>query len=201
MQDFLDGIYKSGRILPKREDVFKALFLVKPEEVKVIIIGQDPYPNAKDAMGLAFSVPHNKIPASLRNVFKELSSDLKIPIPKIGDLTPWADRGVLLLNSILTVEEGKSLSHANKGWEHITNNLIQKVIDKKNPIVIMAWGKYAQDKLNHLKLHDRVLVLKGGHPSPLNRANNFLGKKYFSEANNWLIKHTLDPINWSLDES
>jgi len=188
----------SYNILPNENDVFEALDFFPPKDTKIIIIGQDPYPNKDDAMGLAFSIRHNKIPPSLKNIFKELQNDLGYGYPNTGDLTSWAAQGILLLNSILTVEEGQSLSHVNIGWEGYTNELIQKVIDYNKPLVIICWGNYAKEKLKNLRIHDNILVLTGGHPSPLNRTGSFFGKKYFSKANKWLIEHNIKPIDWKL---
>lgn len=187
------------KVLPDYDRIFYALSFFPPNQTKVIIIGQDPYPKAEHAMGLAFSSKHYKqIPASLRNIFKELVSDVKVSYPKTGDLTPWANQGVLLLNSILTVEEGKSASHTNKGWEEYTESVINKVLKYETPLVIICWGKYARSRLTNLKIHDKVLVLSGGHPSPLNTTGDFSGGKYFSKANEWLNKYGVPEINWTL---
>jgi len=185
-------------ILPTKDKVFRALTYFKPQQTKAIIIGQDPYPNPEDACGLAFSVEHNKPPASLKNIFKELKTDLNINSPKTGNLEPWAKQGVLLLNSVLTTEKGKSGAHKNIGWEEITTNTIQKALDCKQPIVIIAWGFDAKKKLETLKLHDKVLVLTGGHPSPLNTSVSFLGGKYFSKANAFLNTNGIKEIDWRL---
>jgi uracil-DNA glycosylase len=184
--------------IPPEELVFRAFSYFKPEDTKVIIIGQDPYCNKEDACGLAFSIEHNNITPSLRNIFKELVSDVGVPKPKHGSLENWARQGVLLINSILTTKKSKSLAHENQGWEAWTKNKIQKIIDKGNPVVIMAWGKYAQGVTKELNLNANVLVLQGGHPSPLNRQKNFLGGKYFSKANVWLKEHNVEQIDWKL---
>lgn len=185
--------------LPGRGRVFRAFDYFKPKDTKVIIIGQDPYPNKQDACGLAFSVEHNIIPRSLNNIFKELCSDMGYSTPHYGNLERWAKQGVLLLNSVLTVEEGKSGSHAKKGWEEFTTDKIQKAIDCNNPLVIICWGRYAKIKLLDLKLNDKILVLEGGHPSPLGNPNeHFFGKKYFSQANEWLKQNGLKEIDWYL---
>jgi len=197
--DFIQKEESSGKsILPGKDKIFKAFEYFNPDKTKVVIIGQDPYPNKKDACGLAFSVSHSKIPASLKNVFKELQADLNINFPSSGDLSPWASQGVLLLNSILTIEEEKSLSHSNIGWEQYTDCVLKKLVNLKKPIVIICWGKYAKDKLTKLAIHDKIMVLTGNHPSPLNQSGGFLGGKYFSKTNDWLAKHKVKPIDWIL---
>jgi uracil-DNA glycosylase len=166
---------------------------------KIIIVGQDPYPNRKYATGFAFSVPDGeKIPPSLKNIFKELKNDLKLPIPSTGNLSSWQDQGVMLLNPILTTVEGKSGAHRGYGWETMIATKIQQRVDIEKPLVMIAWGKDAQKFVKRLKLNQSVFVLEGGHPSPLNRKNNFFGGKYFSKANQWLIAHGLKPINWEI---
>ncbi len=200
----LKTLVMAQETIPKPNQVFRALSYFKPQETKVIIIGQDPYPNEEDACGLAFSVEHEKYPPSLLNIFKELLRDVgladgpNILRPKTGNLEPWAKQGVLLLNSILTTEKGKSLAHKGLGWEQITTKIIQRVLDYKNPVVIIAWGKYAQQKLQDLKIHDRVLLLTGGHPSPLNVSGGFFGGRYFSRANEFLKENKMQEINWKL---
>jgi uracil-DNA glycosylase len=178
--------------------IFRAFTYFPPEDTKVIIIGQDPYPNPSDACGLAFSVEHEKYPPSLRNIFKELKDDLGCEIPKTGNLEPWAKQGVLLLNSILTVGSGHPLSHKGLGWEEFTTRMIQTVIDKNRPLVIITWGNSAKEKLTNLRLHGRVLHVHGNHPSPRNLHGGFFGGRYFSIANNWLEKHDVKPIDWKL---
>lgn len=186
-------------ILPKQEQILRCLEYFEPWKTKVIVVSQDPYPNKQDACGLAFSVEHSKYPPSLRNIFKELKNDLGIDLPITGNLEPWAKQGVLLLNSILTLEEGKSLSHSHIGWQEYTTQLIQTVLDYKQPVVILAWGKYAQDKIMHLNTHSKCIILKGSHPSPLARPNKgFFGGCYFSKTNHWLRMHKVEPINWTL---
>jgi uracil-DNA glycosylase len=188
-----------ANILPKKENVLRALSFFEPKDTKVIIIGQDPYPNAKDACGLAFSIEHDKIPPSLKNIFSKLRKELGHNPPKIGDLTPWAKQGVLLLNSILTVEEFKPMSHENMGWEEYTTHVIQQVLDQKHPVVIIAWGNKAKNKIATLKIHEKSLVITGGHPSPLNTTGSFFRYNYFSLANDWLKMNGVTPINWDLE--
>jgi uracil-DNA glycosylase len=196
---YIEQQRKTQNILPKQEQILRCLSYFEPQQTKVIIISQDPYPNKEDACGLAFSVEHNKTPPSLKNIFKELVSDIGCLIPSNGNLEPWAKQGVLLLNSILTTEEGKSLSHKDIGWQDYTTSIIQKVVDCKHPFVIIAWGKYAESKISGLNLHSKVLILRGKHPSPLSQPQNgFFNGNYFSKANKWLIEHNIEPINWSL---
>lgn len=189
----------SSKIVPKKHLIFEAFRFCKLSDVKVVILGQDPYPNPLDACGLAFSVPEDRpIPASLRNIFKELVADLGVEKPVNGDLTSWAEQGVLLLNTVLTTEAGKSLAHQNRGWEEFTDKVMRRIVSTGKPLVIMAWGRKAQDKVDKLRLHENVLVLEGGHPSPLNRTNNFKNGNYFSKANDWLERHEVEPIDWRL---
>lgn len=186
------------KFVPDTTRVLRAFRYFPLEDTKVIILGQDPYPSRQDASGLAFSVEHDKYPTSLRNIFKELKADLGYAIPKTGNLESWAKEGVLLLNSILTTEEGKSMAHKYMGWQDYTNKILQKTIDLNRPLVIIAWGREAQRTVAGLKLHGKVLVLKGNHPSPLNRSGGFFGKKYFSRANTFLRNHNRKTVDWKL---
>lgn len=195
---FLKALTEEPTTIPKRDLVFRCFHYFKPIDTKVIIIGQDPYPNSEDACGLAFSVEHNNYPPSLMNIFKELRNDLGYDLPKTGNLEAWAKQGVLLINTILTTERGKSLAHEALGWENLTKNMINKILSKNHPVVIIAWGKYAQYQLTDLELHDKVLILKGAHPSPRSADRGFFGGKYFSKANEWLLKHGVNTINWKL---
>jgi DNA polymerase, archaea type len=183
-----------GSILPSSSGWFRAFHYFKPKNTKVIIIGQDPYPNKEDACGLAFSVEHNKIPASLNNIFKELKNDLNVERTN-GNLEDWAKQGVLLLNSTLTVEEGKSNSHENIGWQSFTTKVIQEIINLDNPLVIIAWGNNAKNKLNYLRLADKVKIITGAHPSPL-AGGKFFNGKYFSQCNEFLEKNDKQKIQW-----
>lgn len=184
------------KIYPPNSEVFKALEQTQFEDVKVVILGQDPYHGEGQAHGLAFSVPDGiLIPPSLRNIFKELQSDLQISPPKTGDLTSWAKQGVLLLNSILTVEEGKAGSHADKGWEQFTDRVISELVSKGENIVFLLWGAYAQKK-TPVKDSNRHLFLNAPHPSPLSAHRGFLGCKHFSQANEYLLKIGRTPIDW-----
>jgi uracil-DNA glycosylase len=187
------------QIYPALNDVFNALKYTPYSEVKVVIIGQDPYINHGEAHGLAFSVnPGVKIPPSLINIYRELQSDIGCNIPGHGCLTDWAKQGVLLLNTLLTVEHGKSRSHVGKGWETFTNRILELVDNKPTPVVFMLWGQYAQQKMLLIK-HKHHLLLLAAHPSPL-AGGRFFGCKHFSKANEFLLKHGMTKIDWEIKE-
>lgn len=197
---FLQVRYASGAtIYPAKQNIFAALKATPFNNVSVVIVGQDPYHGPGQAHGLSFSVPAGvAIPPSLRNIFKELHNDIGMPIPKTGTLTGWAEQGVLLLNALLTVEEGKPAAHAGKGWELFTDAVIESLLKREHPTVFMLWGAYAQKKFYNLHAHidpQRHLILKSAHPSPLS-ATKFLGCKHFSQANAFLKKHNLPEIDW-----
>lgn len=187
-------------IYPAKKNIFAALQATPFNNVSVVIVGQDPYHGPGQAHGLSFSVPAGvPIPPSLRNIFKELHSDIGMPIPTTGTLTGWAEQGVLLLNAILTVEEGAPAAHANKGWEVFTDAVIEQLLKRNHPTVFLLWGAYAQKKFYNLHAHidpQRHLILKSAHPSPLS-ATKFLGCKHFSQANAFLKKHGMKEINWA----
>ncbi len=184
---------------PKTDEIFKALQLTPFEKIKAVILGQDPYHGEKQANGLAFSVHKDiKIPPSLRNIYKELNSDLGLPIPNHGDLTKWANEGVLLLNSILTVQPNKPASHRNTGWEEYTDKIIQAINEKKENIVFILWGNYAQEKGKYIDTN-RHLVIKSPHPSPFSARKGFFGSKPFSRCNNYLRKNGIEEIDWRID--
>lgn len=186
-------------IFPKKDDYFNSLKLTSYDKVKCVILGQDPYHGINQAHGLAFSVKKGvKIPPSLRNIFKELESDLGFEIPNSGDLTKWAEEGVLLLNSILTVRENEANSHAKIGWEIFTDRIIKVLNDCSRPLCFILWGNYAKNK-QKLITNSKHLVLTGSHPSPLSSFNGFFGNKYFSRTNQFLIKSGQTPINWNLN--
>ena len=194
----LKKLLEDKNTIPSQDKVFRAFTYFQPQNTKVIIIGQDPYPNREHASGLAFSTENGYIPPSLRNIFKELSRDIGCEVPKSGNLEKWAHQGVLLLNTVLTTRSGVSKAHTNKGWQEFTGRKIQKILDLQLPVVIIAWGKDAQNFVSTLSLHSNTIVLTGGHPSPLNRARNFLGGKYFSRANDFLKSKGVREINWTL---
>ncbi len=187
-------------IYPAKKNIFGALRATPFDTVNIVIVGQDPYHGPGQAHGLSFSVPHGiPIPPSLRNIFKELHNDSGMIVPTQGTLTGWAHQGVLLLNAILTVEEGKPASHAGHGWEIFTDAIIKAVLNRQHPTVLMLWGSYAQKKVQHLHIHidpTRHLILTAAHPSPFS-VTGFLGCHHFSQANRFLKKHNLPEINWT----
>ncbi len=198
---YLQEREKAGAtIYPAKQNIFVALRATPFNEVSVVIVGQDPYHGPGQAHGLSFSVPPGvPVPPSLRNIFKELHNDIHMAIPTGGTLNGWAKQGVLLLNAILTVEEGQPASHAGKGWEIFTDAIIEQLLKRNHPTVLMLWGAYAQKKIQHLHLHldpARHLVLKAAHPSPLS-VQGFLGCHHFSKANEFLKKHHIPEINWA----
>lgn len=191
--------YETKTIYPPKEQVFNALKLTPYEDVKVVILGQDPYQTPGFANGLAFSVNDGvKIPKSLQNIYKEMNSDLGITIPTTGNLTKWAKQGVLMLNTTLTVVEGISNSHSKKGWEIFTDQIISILNNKTEPIVFILWGNNARSKAK-LITNPTHLILESAHPSPLSANRGFFGSKPFSKTNEFLQKNNLSKINWSLD--
>lgn len=195
----LDIMYKQKTIYPKQTDVFNALKYTDYDNVKIVILGQDPYHGEKEAEGLSFSVKEGiKIPPSLRNIFKELNDDLGCPIPKSGSLVKWAKQGVLLLNSILTVEKDKPLSHKGLGWEQFTDKIIEKVNEKQTPVVFILWGQFARSK-KALITNPKHLIIESPHPSPFSARHGFFGSKPFSKANTFLIKNKISPVDFNLD--
>ncbi|AHE56304.1 uracil-DNA glycosylase [Sphingomonas sanxanigenens] len=190
------------RIFPKGGEWFRALDLTPLDAVRVVILGQDPYHGPGQAHGLCFSVqPDVRIPPSLVNIYKELEADLGIPRARHGFLEHWAQQGVLLLNSVLTVQMGMAASHQGKGWERFTDAVIRLVNAKPDPVVFMLWGSHAQKKaaaVDSIDRGGRHLVLKSPHPSPLSAHNGFFGSRHFSQANAFLEQHSRSPIDWAL---
>lgn len=191
---------KEFLIFPPKDLIFNAFHLTPFHRVKVVILGQDPYTKIGQAHGLAFSVPDDVlIPPSLKNIYKELSQDLNLPIPKHGSLLSWAEQGVLLINTLLTVREGSPGSHRGKGWELFTDLVIKRLLEQSSPIVFLLWGKAAQEKCRHLtSLHSHHLLLSTSHPSPLSAYQGFIGCKHFSKTNKALISWNKSPINWKI---
>ena len=195
LQEFLSNEYSTRQIYPSKEKIFNALNHVPFDKVKVVIIGQDPYHEPGQAQGLSFSVPENvDIPPSLVNIMKEIEDDLGIKCQKSGDLTRWADQGVLLLNTVLTVRRGQANSHKDRGWENITRKIIQLLGQREKPIVFLLWGSHAQSFASEIAPWH--LVLKAPHPSPLSAYRGFFGCKHFSQCNDFLIKNGETPIDW-----
>ena len=199
LKQFLLAEREAGkRIFPKGCNWFRALDLTPLEEVRVVILGQDPYHGEGQAHGLCFSVPEGvRPPPSLVNIFKEMKTDLGIDPSPHGFLEHWAEQGVLLLNSVLTVEMGEAASHRDRGWERFTDAVIRLVNDKREPVVFMLWGSYAQKKAAFVDT-SRHLVLKAPHPSPLSAHSGFLGCRHFSKANGFLEAQGQRPIDWAL---
>lgn len=199
LKGFLKDEKDAGKqIFPPGSLIFNALNTTPFDKVKVVIIGQDPYHDVGQAHGLCFSVlPPVKFPPSLRNIFKEIQEDLGYPVPRTGDLTKWAEQGVLLLNATLTVEAHKAGSHQGKGWEEFTDAVIHALNEQCEGIVFMLWGSYAQKKGAYIDTNKHC-VLKSVHPSPLSAHRGFFGCKHFSQANEYLKQHGKEPINWNL---
>ena len=191
--------HNSGKkIYPEPKNFFKAFEICPYEKVKVIILGQDPYHTPGTANGLAFSVNNNqKLPPSLKNIFKELKSDLGITEPSHGNLENWSRQGVLLLNSILTVEQGKPASHSKKGWERFTDEVVRKLNSRKQNIVYILWGKKAQEKCKFLDTQQNC-VISSPHPSPFSARTGFFGSQPFSKTNQYLKKHKIKQIDWAV---
>ncbi len=197
--EWVKNEYKQKHIFPKKDDVFNALVYTSYENTKTVILGQDPYPTIGQGMGLSFSVNIEvPFPRSLQNIFKELQSDLGCSIPNNGSLVKWAEQGVLLLNTSLTVEAGKPNSHQNKGWEIFTDKIISLVNEKTDPVVFILWGNNARSK-KVLITNPKHLILESAHPSPLSASRGFFGSKPFSKANNFLIANNRKPLDWQID--
>jgi uracil-DNA glycosylase len=188
--------YLQDVVFPPPTLVFNALELCPFEQVKVVILGQDPYHGAGQAHGLSFSVPDGiKIPPSLKNIYKEIASDLGKEIPTSGNLEPWTKQGVLLLNATLTVEAGKPGSHQKLGWETFTDTIIKKISDERERVVFLLWGNYAQAKKSLID-EDKHFILEAPHPSPFSAHSGFFGCKHFSQTNEYLKTHNFHAIDW-----
>lgn len=197
--EFIKKEYKTKTIYPKQNEVFNAFRYTNFDNVKVVILGQDPYHEPNQAEGLSFSVGNNVLkPPSLQNIFKELENDLLIQFPKHNSLKPWTKEGVLLLNAVLTVEEHKAASHKNKGWEQFTDEVIKIVNEKTTPVVFILWGSYARAKKS-LITNKKHCIIESAHPSPLSAYNGFFGSKPFSRANEFLKKTGQTPVNWKIE--
>lgn len=192
---FVKNEYRHKTIYPEYKDIFNALRYTDYDDVKVVILGQDPYHGDKEAHGLSFSVREGiPMPPSLRNIFKELKDDIGV-VRTQTDLTDWANQGVLLLNSIMTVVKDTPLSHKDKGWEIFTDNIIKKLGEREKPMVFILWGSYARSK-KELIQNKNHLILESVHPSPLSASRGFFGSKPFSKANQFLEKNGMSKINW-----
>ncbi len=192
--------YKLHKVYPPKEDLFKALKLTPYEDTKVVILGQDPYHGPGQAHGLSFSVkPGVRIPPSLVNIYKELHSDLGVPIPNHGTLVHWAEQGVLLLNTVLTVRDGEANSHKGLGWERFTDAVIEKLNERDKPVVFILWGSHAQKKGAFVD-RKKHLVIQSVHPSPLSVHRGFFGSRPFSKANAFLAAHGIKPVDWAIPD-
>lgn len=200
LQKFIIDEYKHKIVYPKMSEIFKAFIKTTYDDVKVVILGQDPYHGENEAEGLSFSVKIgiNK-PPSLVNIFTELKNDLGCKIPNNGSLVPWADQGVLLLNSTLTVIKDRPKSHSNKGWEIFTDEIIKLINKKTTPVVFILWGSDARSKKN-LITNNIHYIIESPHPSPLSAHRGFFGSRPFSKANNFLIKNGLTSIDWQIKD-
>lgn len=195
LTDFVRNQYSKGKVYPPAPNIFRAFDLCPFDKVKVVIIGQDPYHGFNQANGLSFAVNDGiTLPPSLQNIFKEIHSDLEITPLTSGDLSRWANQGVLMLNAVLTVSAGNPASHKEKGWEIFTTAAIKALNEKRENLVYLLWGKYAQVK-GEIINRDKNLVLTSGHPSPYS-ANLFFGHHHFSKANEYLKSHNIEPIDW-----
>jgi len=200
LRKFLAEEYQTKTIYPDMYDIFNALHYTSYENTKVVILGQDPYHGPNQAHGLSFSVqPGVKTPPSLANIYKELHSEFGYEIPNNGYLVKWAKQGVLLLNTVLTVQRGEANSHKGKGWETFTNRVIELVSQKEDPIVFMLWGKHAQEK-KELIHSDKHLILESPHPSPFSANRGFFGNQHFLKANEFLKENDREPIDWKIED-
>ncbi|MDR4935118.1 uracil-DNA glycosylase [Rossellomorea marisflavi] len=199
LREWLKKEYDEHTVYPPMFDIFNAFHYTSYEDVKVVLLGQDPYHGPNQAEGMSFSVKKGvKIPPSLRNMYKELESDIGCPVPEHGSLVKWAKEGVLLLNTVLTVRDGEAHSHRNQGWERLTDHVIKTLNDRQKPVVFILWGKPAQakEKLIDQSVH---FILKSPHPSPLSAHRGFLGSEPYSRTNQFLKEHHIPEIDWCID--
>lgn len=198
LRDFLKEEYKTQKIYPNMHDIFNSLRFTSFEDTKVVIIGQDPYHGEGQAHGLCFSVKKGVTPPpSLKNIYKELHSDIGMPIPTHGELTEWAKQGILLLNTVLTVREGQPNSHKGMGWENFTDRIISELNRKEKPIIFLLWGANAEKKAQIITnpIHKKLITV---HPSPLSASRGFMGCKHFSKTNELLTSYGVKPIDWEI---
>lgn len=199
LREFLKKEYFTYHIFPNMYDIFNALKYTSYSDVKAVIIGQDPYHGQGQAHGLCFSVQKGvAVPPSLQNIYKEIYSDLGIPPANHGYLKKWADNGVLMMNAVLTVREGQANSHKGKGWEIFTDRVIELLNEREKPIVFLLWGGNAKQKMR-LITNPNHLILQAAHPSPLSAFNGFFGCRHFSKANEFLVNHGMEPIDWRIE--
>ena len=196
LHQVIEKEYETKTIYPPKEQIFRALNLCDFDDVKVVILGQDPYHGPGQAQGYSFSVPSNfPLPPSLQNMYKELENEYQTPVHRTGDLTDWAKQGVLLMNTILTVEEHKPLSHQDKGWQNFTNEALRWINEKDGPVVFLLWGSKAI-QAKKLLTNPKHLILTSPHPSPLSAYRGFFGNNHFKLANEYLVKNNETPIQW-----
>lgn len=196
LKEFIRAEYRTKTVFPPAKNIFRAFDLVPPEEIKVVILGQDPYHGVGQAHGLCFSVPENIIPPpSLKNIFREIESDMGTMQNSSGNLERWAKQGVFLLNAALTVEMGKANSHQKAGWHTFTDRVIEIISQNCDNVVFMLWGNFARQKRGLINAH-KHLILEAAHPSPLSAHNGFFGCRHFSKANEWLAQNGKIPVNW-----
>lgn len=201
LEAFLDQEWKNEQIFPPKDEIFTAFKLTPYEQIKVFVVGQDPYHDDNQAHGLAFSVKHGiKLPPSLRNIYKELEDDLGIPMANTGFLENWAKQGVFMLNTVLTVRAHNANSHAKQGWEVFTDYVLKKVNEREDPVIFLLWGSQAIKKEEHIDTGKHT-VISSAHPSPLSAYRGFFGSKPFSKINDKLTELGKTPINWQIPES
>ena len=199
LHEFVDKAYEESTVFPDKKNIFAALKYTPYENVKVVILGQDPYHGLGEAHGMAFSVcPGIKIPPSLQNIYKELNQELGCYIPNNGYLMKWSKQGVLLLNSVLTVKKDTPASHRGIGWETFTDRIIEEVNKKEEPVVFMLWGSVARSK-KYLITNHKHLILEAPHPSPFSARNGFFGCNHFIKANEFLEQNSIEPIDWQIE--
>ena len=198
LRQFLQSEYRKGaKVFPEKDKIFRALQLVDFNDVKVVILGQDPYHGEHQAIGMAFAVQSpTSAPPSLKNIFKEIQSDLSIPQPRNTELTGWAEQGVLLLNTVLTVRANEAFSHRNQGWESFTDRVISELNMHERPLVFLLWGAPSQQKAKMIT-NPQHFILRAPHPSPLSAHRGFFGCHHFSKTNAFLKERNVEPINWS----
>lgn len=199
LRQFVAHEYATQTVFPPKDEVMSALYTTAYQDVRVVILGQDPYHGSGQAHGLSFSVkPGVVVPPSLRNMYKELADDIGCPIPEHGTLTKWAQQGVLLLNTVLTVRQGQAHSHKNQGWEQFTDVIIERLAKRPEPMIFVLWGKPAQQKIKIIAAHSQHRILTAPHPSPLSAHRGFFGSKPYSQINEQLEAWGQSPINWCL---
>ncbi|ALM27507.1 uracil-DNA glycosylase [Bacillus altitudinis] len=200
LREWVKEEYRTQIVFPKPDDIYRALHLTSYEAVKVVILGQDPYHGPGQAHGLSFSVQLGvKHPPSLRNIFQELKDDLGCPVPNHGSLVSWAEQGVLLLNTVLTVRKGEANSHKGKGWERVTDRVIDVLNDRDQPVVFVLWGRHAQNKKERID-QSKHYIIESPHPSPFSARNGFFGSRPFSKVNAYLKQMGIDEINWCIKD-